>query len=340
MTAKVAINGFGRIGRNVFRSIIDRKADLDVVGINDLTDPKTLAHLLKYDTSFGKFDHEVSYEDDEGGKFLIVDGKKIPVYAEKDPANLKFGADMVLECTGIFRKGEQLQKHIDAGAKKVILSVPGDNIDGTIVMGVNEGEYDKDKWNIVSNASCTTNCLAPFAKVLDDNFGIIEGFMTTIHAYTADQNLVDSPHSDLRRGRAAANNIVPTKTGAAKAIGEVLPSLNGKLDGFAVRVPVLTGSITELTCRLKKNVTKDQINAAMKAAAEGPMKGILEYTEDPIVSSDIVGDPHSSIFDAGLTKIIDVDGEQLVTVCSWYDNEWGYSNRMVDVALLLASKGL
>lgn len=339
MTAKVAINGFGRIGRNVFRALMEQGADLDVVGINDLTDPKTLAHLLKYDTSFGKFKGDVSYEDDEGGKFLIVNGKKIPVYAEKDPANLKFGADIVLECTGIFRKGEQLQKHIDAGAKKVVLSVPGDNIDGTIVLGVNDGEYDGNKMNIVSNASCTTNCLAPFAKVLDDNFGIEEGFMTTIHAYTADQNLVDAPHSDLRRGRAAAENIVPTKTGAAKAIGEVLPSLNGKLDGFAVRVPVPTGSITELTCVLKKPVTKEEINAAMKAAAEGPMKGILEYTEDPIVSSDIVGNPHSSIFDAGLTKVVDVDGKQLVTVCSWYDNEMGYSNRMVQLAELMA-KGL
>ena len=340
MTVKVAINGFGRIGRNVFRNIIDRKADLDVVGINDLTSPATLAHLLKYDTSFGKFNHDVSYEDDAAGKFLIIDGKKIPVYAEKDPANLKFGADIVLECTGIFRKGEQLQKHIDAGAKKVILSVPGDNIDGTIVMGVNDGIYDPAKMKIVSNASCTTNCLAPMAKVLNDSFGIVEGFMTTIHAYTADQNLVDSPHSDLRRSRAAASNIVPTSTGAAKAIGEVIPDLNGKLDGFAFRVPVLTGSITELTCRLKKSVTKDEVNAAMKAAADGPMKGVLEYQEDPIVSSDIVGDPHSSIFDSGLTKIIDVDGEQLVTVCAWYDNEWGYSNRMVDVAELIASKGL
>ncbi|MCL1799999.1 MAG: type I glyceraldehyde-3-phosphate dehydrogenase [Promicromonosporaceae bacterium] len=340
MTVKVAINGFGRIGRNVFRSIIDRKVDLDVVGINDLTDPKTLAHLLKYDTSFGKFNHEVSYEDDAGGKFLIVDGKKIPVYSERDPANLKFGADIVLECTGIFRTGEQLQKHIAAGAKKVILSVPGDGIDGTLVMGVNDNIYDPKTMNIVSNASCTTNCLAPIAKVLNDNFGIVEGFMVTIHAYTADQNLVDAPHSDLRRGRAAANNIVPTKTGAAKAIGEVIPALNGKLDGFAIRVPVLTGSITDLTVLLKKQVSKDEINAAMKAAADGPMKGILEYTEDPIVSSDIVQDPASSIFDAGLTKILDVDGQQMVTVCSWYDNEWGYSNRMVDVALKMAHEGL
>ena len=340
MTVKVAINGFGRIGRNVFRSIIDRKVDLDVVGINDLTDPKTLAHLLKYDTSFGKFNHEVSYEDDAAGKFLIVDGKKIPVYSERDPANLKFGADIVLECTGIFRTGEQLQKHIAAGAKKVILSVPGDGIDGTLVMGVNDNIYDPKTMNIVSNASCTTNCLAPIAKVLNDNFGIVEGFMVTIHAYTADQNLVDAPHSDLRRGRAAANNIVPTKTGAAKAIGEVIPALNGKLDGFAIRVPVLTGSITDLTVLLKKQVSKDEINAAMKAAADGPMKGILEYTEDPIVSSDIVQDPASSIFDAGLTKILDVDGQQMVTVCSWYDNEWGYSNRMVDVALKMAHEGL
>ncbi|MDR0482750.1 MAG: type I glyceraldehyde-3-phosphate dehydrogenase [Cellulomonadaceae bacterium] len=336
MTAKVAINGFGRIGRNVFRTLVERGVDLDVVAINDLTDNKTLAHLLKYDSAHGRFGYPVDFNDDA----LIVDGKEIKAFAERNPADLpwaELGVDIVLECTGIFRTGEKLQPHLDAGAKKVILSVPGDGIDNTIVMGVNEGDYDPAKDKMVSNASCTTNCLAPFAKVLDDSFGIKRGLMTTIHAYTADQNLVDAPHSDLRRGRAAAANMVPTKTGAAKAIGEVLPNLNGKLDGFAVRVPVITGSVTDLTVELEKVATADEINAAMKAAAEGPMKGVLEYTEDPIVSSDIVSNTASSIFDAKMTKVID---GTMVKCLSWYDNEWGYSNRMVDVALLMASKGL
>jgi glyceraldehyde 3-phosphate dehydrogenase len=336
VTAKVAINGFGRIGRNVFRTLVERGVDLDVVAINDLTDNKTLAHLLKYDSAHGRFGYPVDFNDDA----LIVDGKEIKAFAERNPADLpwaELGVDIVLECTGIFRTGEKLQPHLDAGAKKVILSVPGDGIDNTIVMGVNEGDYDPAKDKMVSNASCTTNCLAPFAKVLDDSFGIKRGLMTTIHAYTADQNLVDAPHSDLRRGRAAAANMVPTKTGAAKAIGEVLPNLNGKLDGFAVRVPVITGSVTDLTVELEKVATADEINAAMKAAAEGPMKGVLEYTEDPIVSSDIVSNTASSIFDAKMTKVID---GTMVKCLSWYDNEWGYSNRMVDVALLMASKGL
>lgn len=331
MTVKVAINGFGRIGRNVFRSIVDRGEDIDVVAINDLTDTKTLAHLLKYDTSFGKFNHDITYDDDS----ISVDGHKIKITAERDPANLPWkadGVDIVLECTGVFRDGEKLKKHLDAGAKKVILSVPGDNIDGTYVVGVNNQDYDPAKDNIISCASCTTNCLAPIAKVLDENFGIKSGLMTTVHSYTADQNLVDSPHSDLRRGRAAAQNMVPTKTGAAKAIGEVLPSLNGKLDGFAIRVPTLTGSVTDLTVELNRDVTADEVNAAMKAAADGPLKGVLEYTDDPIVSSDIVQDPASSIFDSKMTKVIDGN---LVKVLSWYDNEWGYSNRMVDLALQL-----
>jgi glyceraldehyde 3-phosphate dehydrogenase len=333
VTTKVAINGFGRIGRNVFRALTERGVDLEVVAINDLTDNKVLATLLKYDTSYGKFGFDVKHTDDA----LIVDGKTIKTFAERNPGDLPWaalGVDIVLECTGIFRTGEKLQPHLDAGAKKVILSVPGSGVDNTIVMGVNQDTYDAATQNIISNASCTTNCLAPFAKVLDEKFGIVRGLMTTVHAYTSDQNLVDSPHSDLRRSRAAAANIVPTSTGAAKAIGDVLPNLKGKLDGFAMRVPVPTGSVTDLTVTLAREVTVDEVNAAMKAAAEGPLKGVLAYNEDPIVSSDIVQDPHSSIFDAPLTKVIG----DMVKVSSWYDNEWGYSNRMVDLALLVGSK--
>jgi glyceraldehyde 3-phosphate dehydrogenase len=333
MTIRVGINGFGRIGRNVFRAIYQRGVDIEVVGINDLTDNKTLAHLLKYDTSFKRFGFPVSYTDDA----LVVDGKAIHASAIRNPAELpwgQLGVDIVLECTGVFRTGEKLRPHLEAGAKKVILSVPGDNVDGTIVMGVNDSTYDAATMNIVSNASCTTNCLAPVAKVLDDSFGIVRGLMTTVHAYTADQLLVDGPHDDLRRARAAAANIVPTKTGAAKAIGDVLPSLKGKLDGFAMRVPVTTGSVVDLTVEFPREVSVAEINAAMKAAAEGPLKGILDYTEDEIVSSDIVQDPHSSIFDANLTKVIGTQAK----IVSWYDNEWGYSNRMVDLALLIGSK--
>jgi glyceraldehyde 3-phosphate dehydrogenase len=333
MTIRVGINGFGRIGRNVFRSIFERGVDLEVVAINDLTDNKTLAHLLKYDTSFKRFGFSVSYTDDS----LIVDGKPIHASAIRNPAELpwgELGVDIVLECTGVFRSGETLRPHLEAGAKKVILSVPGDGVDGTIVMGVNQQTYDPATMNIVSNASCTTNCLAPVAKVLEDNFGIVRGLMTTVHAYTADQMLVDGPHSDLRRARAAAANIVPTKTGAAKAIGDVLPGLKGKLDGFAMRVPVTTGSVVDLTVELPREVSAEEINAAMKAAAEGPMKGVLAYTEDPIVSSDIVQDPHSSIFDAKLTKVMGTQAK----IIAWYDNEWGYSNRMIDLALLIGSK--
>jgi len=333
VTIRVGINGFGRIGRNVFRAIFERGEDIQVVAINDLTDNKTLAHLLKYDTSFKKFGFSVDYNDDA----LIVDGKTIHASAVRNPQEIpwgELGVDIVLECTGIFRSADKLQWHLDAGAKKVLLSVPGDGVDNTIVMGVNEDTYDPATQHKISNASCTTNCLAPFAKVLDEEFGIVRGLMTTIHAYTNDQNIVDAPHSDLRRSRAAAENIVPTSTGAAKAIGDVLPNLKGKLDGFAMRVPVPTGSVTDLTVTLAREVTVAEVNAAMKAAAEGPLKGILAYNEDPIVSSDIVKDPHSSIFDAPLTKVIG----DMVKVSSWYDNEWGYSNRMVDLTLLVGAK--
>ena len=333
MTVKVAINGFGRIGRNVFRVIQQSDLDLEVVAVNDLTDNKTLAHLLKYDSVLGRLDGEVTYDDDS----ISVDGKSMKAFAEKDPGALPWGdlgVDIVLECTGVFRTGPKCQAHIDAGAKKVILSVPGTDIDATFVMGVNHKDYDPAKHNIVSNASCTTNCLAPVAKVLDESFGIVRGLMTTIHAYTMDQNLLDAPHSDLRRARSAAINIVPTTTGAAKAVSLVLPGLKGKLDGYALRVPVATGSATDLTFTASREVTVEEVNAAMKAAAEGELKGILAYTEDPIVSSDIVTHPASSIFDAGLTKVI---GDQ-VKIVSWYDNEWGYSCRLVDLAMLMGSK--
>ena len=333
MTVKVGINGFGRIGRNYFRALVAMGADLDVVAVNDITDNKTLAHLLKYDSVLGRFPGDVSY-DDEG---LTVSGKKIKVFAEKDPANLpwgKLGVDIVIESTGFFTDATKAKAHIDAGAKKVIISAPAKNEDGTFVIGVNEKEYDPAKHHIISNASCTTNCLAPLAKVLDAEFGIVRGLMTTIHAYTGDQRLHDAPHKDLRRARAAALNIVPTTTGAAKAVALVLPQLAGKLDGYSLRVPVPTGSITDLTFTAAREVSVEKINAAVKKWAEGELKGILSYTEDPIVSTDIVGDPHSSIFDAGLTKVID----DQVKVFSWYDNEWGYSNRLVDLTVLVASK--
>jgi glyceraldehyde 3-phosphate dehydrogenase len=333
VTIRVAINGFGRIGRNVFRVIQESDLDLEVVAVNDLTDNKTLAHLLKYDSVLGRLKGDVTYDDDS----ISVDGKAMKAYSEKDPSALPWGdlgVDIVLECTGVFRTGPKCQPHIDAGAKKVILSVPGTEIDGTFVMGVNHKDYDPAKHHIVSNASCTTNCLAPMAKVLDESFGIVRGLMTTIHAYTMDQNLLDAPHKDLRRARSAAINIVPTTTGAAKAVSLVLPGLKGKLDGYALRVPVATGSATDLTFTASREVTVEEVNAAMKAAAEGELKGILAYTEDPIVSSDIVTHSASSIFDAGLTKVI---GDQ-VKVVSWYDNEWGYSCRLVDLAVLMGSK--
>jgi len=309
--------------------------DLEIVAVNDLSDPKALAHLLKYDSVTGRIAQHVTVD----GQNIIVDGKPIKVLAERDPANLpwgELGVDIVIESTGRFTSAEDAKKHLDAGAKKVLISAPATGDVATFVLGVNDHLYDPENHHIISNASCTTNCLAPLAKVFNDNFGIVNGLMTTVHAYTADQNLQDGPHSDLRRARAAAINIVPSSTGAAKAIGLVLPELNGKLDGFALRVPVPTGSITDLTVVSKREVTVDEIKAAYKAAAEsGPLKGILLYTEDEIVSSDIVTDPHSSIFDAGLVKVI---GGTTVKISSWYDNEWGYSNRLVDLTELVASK--
>ncbi len=324
MTIRVGINGFGRIGRNFFRAIIASGADIEIVGVNDLTDNKTLAHLLKYDTVLGRFPLSVAYDDDN----IIVDGKNIRALAERDPANLpwgELGADIVIESTGFFTDATKAQAHIAAGAKKVIISAPASNEDATFVVGVNHTQYDPAKHNVISNASCTTNCLAPVAKALNDSVGIVRGLMTTIHAYTGDQNLQDGPHKDLRRARAAAQNIVPTSTGAAKAIALVLPELKGKLDGFAMRVPTITGSATDLTFEASRDVTIEEVNAAVKAAAEGPLKGVLEYVEDDIVSSDIVTNPHQSIFDSKLTKVI---GNQ-VKIVAWYDNEWGYSNSLV-----------
>ncbi|GGM61408.1 glyceraldehyde-3-phosphate dehydrogenase [Micromonospora sonchi] len=332
MTIRVGINGFGRIGRNFFRAVLASGADVEVVAVNDLTDNGTLAHLVKYDSILGRLPQEVKATADE----ITVGGKSIKAYAEKDPAALPWGdvgADVVIESTGFFTDATKAKAHLDGGAKKVIISAPAKNEDVTVVMGVNEGSYDPAKHNIISNASCTTNCLAPMAKVLHDTFGIKGGLMTTIHAYTQDQNLQDAPHSDLRRARAAGINIVPTSTGAAKAIGLVLPDLKGKLDGYALRVPIPTGSATDLTVTVGRETTVDEVNAALKAAADGPLRGILTYNEDPIVSADIVTDPASCIFDAPLTKVI---GNQ-VKVVGWYDNEWGYSNRLVDLVKLVGS---
>ena len=333
MTVRVGINGFGRIGRNFFRSLLAASADLEVVAVNDLTDNKTLAHLLKYDSIMGKLDAEVTYDDES----LTVNGKRIAAYAERDPKNLPWGehkVDIVIESTGFFTDANAAKAHIEAGAKKVIISAPAKNEDATFVVGVNHTDYDPEKHNIISNASCTTNCLAPMAKVLDDKFGIERGLMTTIHAYTGDQRLHDAPHKDLRRARAAALNIVPTSTGAAKAVALVLPQLKGLLDGYALRVPTPTGSVTDLTFTAQNEVTVESVNAAIKEAAEGELKGVLGYNEDPIVSKDIEGDPRSSIFDAPLTKVI---GDQ-VKVVSWYDNEWGYSNRLVDLAVYVGER--
>ncbi len=334
MTVRVGINGFGRIGRNFFRAVQASGQDVEIVGVNDLTDNATLAHLLKYDSILGRLAGEVTSSEDS----ISVDGKAFKAFAERDPSALKWGdlgADVVIESTGLFTDATKAKAHIDNGAKKVIISAPAKNEDVTIVMGVNDGDYDPAAHTIISNASCTTNCLAPMAKALDDEFTIVKGLMTTIHAYTQDQNLQDGPHKDLRRARAAALNIVPTSTGAAKAIGLVLPQLKGKLDGYALRVPIPTGSATDLTFEAGRETTAAEVNAIVKAAADGPMKGILKYTEDPIVSSDIVTDPHSCIFDAGLTKVL---GNQ-VKVVGWYDNEWGYSNRLVDLVTFVG-KGL
>ncbi|PKW25244.1 type I glyceraldehyde-3-phosphate dehydrogenase [Phycicoccus duodecadis] len=327
MTVRVGINGFGRIGRNFYRAVAASGADIEIVGVNDLTDNASLAHLLKYDSILGRFPGEVSSTETE----ITVDGKSFKAFAERDPGALpwgEIGADVVIESTGIFTDATKAKVHVDGGAKKVIISAPASNEDITIVMGVNDGDYDPAKHTVISNASCTTNCLGPMAKALNDSVGIVKGLMTTIHAYTQDQNLQDGPHKDLRRARAAALNIVPTSTGAAKAIGLVLPELKGKLDGFALRVPIPTGSATDLTFEASRETSVEEVNAAVKAAAE-KLPGILKYTEDPIVSADIVTDPHSCIFDAGLTKVI---GNQ-VKVIGWYDNEWGYSNRLVDLVV-------
>ncbi len=341
MTIRVGINGFGRIGRNFYRAV-DALGDsetafgnepIEIVAVNDLTDNATLAHLLKYDSVLGRLAGDVSFTEDE----ITVGGKSIKTLADRDPAALGWGGlgvDYVIESTGHFTKGEDAAKHISAGAKKVIISAPAKGEDATFVMGVNHTDYNPAEHNIVSNASCTTNCLAPMAKVLVDEFGIENGMMTTIHAYTNDQNVLDFPHKDLRRARAAAINMIPTTTGAARAIALVIPDLKGKLDGYAMRVPVPTGSATDLTVNLGKAVAADELNAAIKAAAEGPLKGILRYTEDPIVSTDIVTDPSSCIFDAGLTNTMG----SLVKVVGWYDNEWGYSNRLVDLLRYMAAR--
>ena len=326
MTVRVGINGFGRIGRNFFRAIKERGSDIEVVAVNDLTDNHTLAHLLKYDSVLGRLGADVEYDDES----ITVDGKKIIVTAERDPKDLKWSeqnVDIVIESTGFFTDAEAAKAHLDAGAKKVIISAPAKNEDATFVVGVNHTDYDPAKHNIISNASCTTNCLAPLAKALNDGLGIEKGLMTTIHAYTGDQRLHDAPHRDLRRARAAAVNIVPTSTGAAKAVSLVLPELKGKLDGFAMRVPVITGSATDLTFTAPRETTVEEVNKIVKEAAAGELKGVLSYSEEPLVSTDIVTDPHPSIFDAGLTKVI---GDQ-VKVVSWYDNEWGYSNQLVNL---------
>ena len=328
MAVKVGINGFGRIGRNIFRAAKDAGADFDFVGINDLVDNETLAHLLKYDSILGRFPGTV----EASGDGLVVDGDEIKTLAEKDPAKLpwdELGAEVVIESTGLFTKRDDAAKHLEAGAQKVIITAPATDPDVTVALGVNfDQAYDPEKHKIISNASCTTNCLAPTAKVLHEAVGIERGLMTTIHAYTADQRLQDLPHKDLRRARAAAINLIPTSTGAAKAVGLVLPELDGKLNGIAVRAPVATGSVVDLTFEASKETSVEELNAAVKAAAEGPLEGILSYTEDEIVSTDVVGDPHSSLFDAGQTAVLD---GTMAKVIAWYDNEWGYSNRCVEL---------
>jgi len=328
MPVRVGINGFGRIGRNVFRASLEGGADIEWVGINDIADPATLAHLLRYDSNYGPFPGTVEHGDES----MTVDGHPIRVMAERDPADLPWGdlgADVVIESTGLFTKRDDAAKHLAAGAKKVLISAPATGEDVTVALGVNFDEaYDKDKHHVISNASCTTNCLAPVAKVLHDAVGIEHGLMTTIHAYTADQRLQDMPHRDLRRARAAAVNLIPASSGAAKAVGLVLPELSGKLTGFAIRAPVITGSVVDFTATVSRETSAEEVNEAFKAAAEGPLRGILAYTEDPIVSTDIVRNPHSSIFDSELTLVME---STMVKVISWYDNEWGYSSRVADV---------
>ncbi len=332
MTVRVGINGFGRIGRNFFRAAQASGADIEIVAANDLMDNQSIAHLLKYDSVLGVLPDDVSYDDES----ITVGNSRVRVFEERDPAAIAWGdvgADIVVESTGIFTDALKAKAHIDGGAKKVIISAPAKNEDATFVMGVNHTDYDPAKHHVISNASCTTNCLAPMAKALHDELGIVKGLMTTVHAYTSDQNLLDGPHRDLRRARAAALSIIPTSTGAAKAIGLVMPELKGKLDGYALRVPTPTGSATDLTFEAGRETSVDEVNAIVKAAAEGPLKGFLKYTEDPIVSADIVTDPSSCIFDSGLTKVI---GNQ-VKVVGWYDNEWGYSNRLIDLVSFVGS---
>ena len=333
MTVRIGVNGFGRIGRNYWRALDKLDYDIEIVAVNDLTDNKTLAHLLKYDTILGRLPYDVSYTEDE----IVVDGKSIKALAERDPAKLPWGdlgLDIVIESTGHFTAAEKAKAHVAGGAKKVLISAPASGEDLTVVMGVNDDQYDGSQ-TILSNASCTTNCVAPMAKVLDETFGIVKGLMTTVHAYTNDQVILDFPHSDLRRARAAAQNIIPTTTGAAKAAALVLPQLKGKLHGYALRVPVMDGSATDLTVELAKNVTVDDVNAAFKEAADGALSGYIAYSTDPIVSSDIVGSPASVTFDSPLTLVL---GDNLIKVIGWYDNEWGYSNRLVDFTNLVASK--
>ncbi|MER6332971.1 type I glyceraldehyde-3-phosphate dehydrogenase [Streptomyces sp. NPDC001034] len=334
MTIRVGINGFGRIGRNYFRALLEQGADIEVVAVNDLGDTATTAHLLKYDTILGRLKQEVSHTADT----ITVDGHTIKVLSERNPADIpwgELGVDIVIESTGIFTKREDAAKHLAGGAKKVLISAPAKDEDITIVMGVNQDKYDAANHHVISNASCTTNCVAPMAKVLDENFGIVKGLMTTVHAYTNDQRILDFPHKDLRRARAAAENIIPTTTGAAKATALVLPQLKGKLDGIAMRVPVPTGSVTDLVVELSREVTKEEVNAAFQKAAEGELKGLLDYTEDPIVSSDIVNAPASCTFDSSLTMV--QEGKN-VKVIGWYDNEWGYSNRLVDLTVFVGNQ--
>ncbi|MFI0502279.1 type I glyceraldehyde-3-phosphate dehydrogenase [Streptomyces albogriseolus] len=334
MTIRVGINGFGRIGRNYFRALLEQGADIEIVAVNDLGDTATTAHLLKYDTILGRLKQEVSHTEDT----ITVGGKTVKVLSERNPADIpwgELGVDIVIESTGIFTKKEDAEKHIAGGAKKVIISAPAKNEDITLVMGVNHEQYDAANHHVISNASCTTNCVAPMAKVLDENFGIVKGLMTTVHAYTNDQRILDFPHKDLRRARAAAENIIPTTTGAAKATALVLPQLKGKLDGMAMRVPVPTGSVTDLVVELSREVTKEEVNAAFQKAAEGELKGYLEYTEDAIVSSDIVNAPASCTFDSSLTMV--QEGKN-VKVIGWYDNEWGYSNRLVDLTVFIGNQ--
>jgi glyceraldehyde 3-phosphate dehydrogenase len=334
VTIRVGINGFGRIGRNYFRALLDQGADVEVVAVNDLGDTATTAHLLKYDTVLGRLAEEVTHTEDS----ITVGGKTVKVLSERNPADIpwgELGVDIVIESTGIFTKREAAAQHLAGGAKKVLISAPAKGEDLTVVMGVNENQYDPEKHHVISNASCTTNCVAPMAKVLDENFGIVKGLMTTVHAYTNDQRILDFPHSDLRRARAAAVNIIPTTTGAAKATALVLPQLKGKLDGMAMRVPVPTGSVTDLVVELSRETTKEEVNAVFQKAAEGPLKGILVFTEDPIVSSDIVSQPASCTFDSSLTMV--QEGKS-VKVIGWYDNEWGYSHRLVDLTVFVGNQ--